>query len=306
MIAWLASAVVWVIGFVLVIAAVAYAVLPLAIKATQYSRAASGYEAVGRHELPPDVLAFMDRSVWELQALGFSPAALVREVGAVPDVTIYVVMLYNPTTYDRCAAAVTRSDGVVNLSTPTVTFETKFEDGTTIETGNFADAGVFPADPKVRRLNIPNLNNVPLQCEIHQRRRAKYAPAARAWLPPQGRELEMQIQEEAQEKERVRAAGYYYLDAAAGKYRTTWKGAYLMTWKLLIPVSMIRRQAKRMRARRELSELGLDPRLLDAPPPPPVPLMPVPVVPMPADMPVPVADDVAPPNPPPVPQRPTT
>lgn len=257
----------WAVGTVLALAAAAYALLPLVIKFTQYSRATSNYELIGREDLPSDVLAFMDRSVWELQPLGFVPAALVREVGAVPGVTIYVVMLPNPTTFDRCGLAFTVGDGTTGLRTPTVTFETKFENGTTIETGNFADAGVFPRDRSYNRLNIPHLNNLALQWEIHRRRRVRHAPRnALAVLPPAGTEVQAQVQDDVREKERVRAAGYYYFDAAAGVYRPTWKGAYLMTWKLLIPVSMIRRQAKRTRARREVRELGLDPRLLDAPP----------------------------------------
>jgi hypothetical protein len=210
---------------------------------------------------------------------------------------MYLVLFTNAATQDRAAAAFSiGSNEVTTLRTPTVTFETKFDGGFTVETGNFADAGVFPRDPNRNRLHVPNLKNVVVLYEVHRRRRARHGPrGGRAVLPPPGRELDEQRAEEAADKERVRAAGYYRLDAAAGKYWPTWKGAYLMTWKLLFPVGWLRRRAKRARARREFSELGLDPRLVDAPPPMAVPLVPVPAG----------ARDLAPTSvPPAMPQRP--
>jgi hypothetical protein len=220
----------------------------------------------------------MDRTVWELQALGFVPVALVREAGSVPDVTMYLVLFTSPATQDRAAATFSiGSNEITTIRTPTLTFETKFESGFAVETGNFADAGVFPPDANRNRMHIPRLKNAAVLYEVHRRRRVRYGPrGARAVLPPAGRELDAQREEEVAEKERVRAAGYYWLDAPAGKYRPTWKGAYLMTWKLLFPVGWLRRRGKQVRARRELSEMGLDPRLVDAPPGPSVPLVPIP------------------------------
>ena len=255
-----------------------YLLLPLLVKFSQSLRAGSAYEPLWREQLPPEVMAFMDRTVWEMQTVGFVPAVLVRETGAVPDVTMYLVLFTSPATQDRAAAAFSiGSNELTTIRTPTVTFEAKFDNGFAVETGNFADAGVFPRDPSRNRMHIPKLKNVAVLYELHRRRRAKHGPrAARVVLPPPGRELDEQRAEEAADKERVCAAGYYWLDAAAGKYRPTWKGAYLMTWKLLFPIGWMRRRAKRLRARRELSELGLDPGLLDAPPPMAVALVPVP------------------------------
>jgi hypothetical protein len=268
--------------------------LPLLVKFSQSLRAVSGYEPPWREQLPPDVMAFMDRTVWEMQTAGFLPAALVREAGAVPDVMLYLVLFTNPATQDRAAAAFSiGSNELTTIRTPTVTFETKFDSGFAVETGNFADAGVFPRDPNRNRMHIPKLKNVVVLYEVHRRRRAKHGPrGGRAVLPAPGRELDEQRAEEAADKERVRAAGYYWLDAAAGKYRPTWKGAYLMTWKLLFPIGWLRRRAKRVRARRELSELWLDPGLLDAPPP-----MAVPLVPVPAGVPGPATGSIPPPMP---------
>ena len=41
--------------------------------------------------------------------------------------------------------------------------------------------------------------------------------------------------------------GWLYLDSAAGVYRPTWKGAFLMTWGLLWPVLAIRKALLRQK-----------------------------------------------------------
>jgi hypothetical protein len=49
--------------------------------------------------------------------------------------------------------------------------------------------------------------------------------------------------------------GYMYLSAADKTFRPTWKGAFLMTWKLMWPMTTIRRAAREREARRLLAEL---------------------------------------------------
>ena len=45
-----------------------------------------------------------------------------------------------------------------------------------------------------------------------------------------------------------REAGYVYVDPGTGAYRPTWKGAALMTWRLLWPMKTIARARLRRRA----------------------------------------------------------
>ena len=47
--------------------------------------------------------------------------------------------------------------------------------------------------------------------------------------------------------------GWLYRDAAAGAYRPTWKGAFLMTWGQLWPMKAIREAGLRARERRILT-----------------------------------------------------
>jgi hypothetical protein len=51
--------------------------------------------------------------------------------------------------------------------------------------------------------------------------------------------------------------GYFWLDRTANAYRPTWKGAAMMCWKLLPPMSTLRHARIRRRAAQLLAELGL-------------------------------------------------
>lgn len=244
--------------------AVLYLFAPLVIKQSQYLREQADYQVIDREHMPADVRAFFDQTLLELEAIGYRRAVVARDVGAVPGGEQYVGLAYHPLTSDTATIAFTIAGSAgAQVRQRTVIFDTVFEDSSRIETGNFADAGVFPPNPASTKLHIPRLHDVVLLNEVHTRRRERYQPTGtRPLLPPPGRELEALLEEDQQEKERVVAKGYYYLDEAAGRYRPTLKGAYLMTWKLTFPVGVLRRLAKTVRARRQLRELGLDPRLL--------------------------------------------
>lgn len=245
---------------ILLIGAASYALMPLAIKATQFLTANPRYQSIAPADLPPDVVAFMAPTEAVLREHGFYAVTLLRSAGDVPGVTADVMLFVHVSSGDKAMVAFVRGGPLI---TPTVSVETAFADGYAIVTTNFADAGTFPHDPRKHRLAIPGLVDVALLCEIHRRRRASLAPARlEPVLPPEGREAEEQEREDAEECARVAAAGYYALDADGVRYRPTFKGAYLMTWKLMWPVSALRRRAKRRTARRELAALGLDPALV--------------------------------------------
>ena len=59
-------------------------------------------------------------------------------------------------------------------------------------------------------------------------------------------------------KQRLDRRGVLLPRPDAGLLRLTWKGAYLVTWRLLWPVPAIRRALRRNRAARVLREYGLE------------------------------------------------
>jgi hypothetical protein len=53
------------------------------------------------------------------------------------------------------------------------------------------------------------------------------------------------------------ATGYYAFDAVRGVVRPTWKGAALITWRLLWPVKPLFRARRRRATRQLLDRLGI-------------------------------------------------
>ena len=60
----------------------------------------------------------------------------------------------------------------------------------------------------------------------------------------------------ARDYARQAEAGYFYLDEEADVYRPTWKGAYLMTWTFLWPISRLQKMRTKRDAERIRMELG--------------------------------------------------
>ena len=63
-----------------------------------------------------------------------------------------------------------------------------------------------------------------------------------------------QLKEQAKYSE----SGYYYHDEEHRVYRLTWRGAILMSWKLLWPIKQIRAILGRVKAARLLREVGME------------------------------------------------
>jgi hypothetical protein len=55
------------------------------------------------------------------------------------------------------------------------------------------------------------------------------------------------------------AGGYYAIDEERGVVRPTWKGAVLITWRLLWPVKPMYRSRRRRATRQLLERLGVSP-----------------------------------------------
>jgi len=78
--------------------------------------------------------------------------------------------------------------------------------------------------------------------------------APESQLPAEERELE-HFARSLGDKTREIQCGYWYLEWSGARYRLTWKGAVLTTWKLLWPVVAVRRALYRRRASARLRRL---------------------------------------------------
>ena len=125
---------------------------------------------------------------------------------------------------------------------------TEFTDGTEIATNNSRTLSNSPPCPWRTILNLPDVQDARELYRLHTEAVADLAPRSEACAPVEGDPAAYQRAYTNRERARFVECGYLYLDPEAECYRATWKGAVLMAWKLLWPVSAIRRARLRRRA----------------------------------------------------------
>ena len=126
-------------------------------------------------------------------------------------------------------------------------FSTEFADGTEIATNNSRVLSNSPPCPWRTIVNVPDVQDARELYRIHTDVVAHLAPRSQPCDPVQGDPVGCQQAYTNRERARFVECGYMYLDPDADCYRATWKGAVLMAWKLIWPVSAVRRARLRRR-----------------------------------------------------------
>jgi hypothetical protein len=221
---------------------------PIRVRLNNWQSADSGFELCMDNYVAPDVgemiaalrqLGFIDCGHW--QCTGHSRA------------TGQITLMENPLTLDVAKILVTAAG---TRRAVTLLFQTQFQDGTEIATANNQLTVGLPSLPGITALWLPEVRD-PIQLyRIHDQvrdlmglgmKRVSVGPDPAAYLTAgRNRMLAHFV-----------VTGYYYLDEARGVYRPTWKGALLMTWRLLWPIRPLYRAWRRRRTREFLREHGL-------------------------------------------------
>ena len=137
-----------------------------------------------------------------------------------------------------------------------VEFCTVMTDGNEVCTNNSSVISSFRTVPEKTVLQFPQVDDPVRLYTIHEKLLPQYANVVGKQLPLKGNEVEALCDSMAADCARQIETGYLYVDETGECYRPTWKGAFLMTWKQLPPVSHRLRVRIRRRARRLLKELG--------------------------------------------------
>ena len=213
-----------------------------------------------RHPIPADVAAALRETVAALAGEGFTVAADLFRPGSANDATTRAVLLDHPATGEQAlVAALHLSTNVLTQKLCYVEVLNKFADGRSMSVMNSPQLRVFaPVAAKVVE-QLPDVRDPVRVLEVSRAlMRRDYDKARRARVNYRGdparylseamvRELTQQIQ-----------TGYLWLDESAAVFRPTWKGALLMTYKLLWPIKQRRARRLRLRAASLLRKLGLD------------------------------------------------
>jgi hypothetical protein len=220
--------------------------------------------ALDHPSLPPEVARDFETVTDQLGPAGFEPVAGLALPEQTPKVRAILLLLANRTTRDVAMVSAMYAE---NASGPPrrvfyVEFVSRFRDGTVVLTNNSPQPGAFGPRPTHTVGRFPAVKEADRLYRLHQ---------ALAERHPSGVKV-LRLDEEfagdartavaaslVEEMEAQLTTGYLYLSPQDNVYRPTWKGAFLMTWKLMWPMKAIRRVLQEREAARLMADLAVQP-----------------------------------------------
>jgi hypothetical protein len=240
-----------VVGVVLGFALVAVRA-PVRVRLNNWHSADSGFEPCEGDDLAPGVA----RRVADLRDLGFVVRGHWRLTGH-SIATGQVTLMEHPQTWDVAKVIVTAAG---TRRSVTLLFQTRFEDGTEVGAANNPVTVGLPSLPETTYVWLPEVRDARRLYHVHEQVR-DHLGAGKKRLPVGPDPADFLSEGRERILAHHAATGYFYLDETRGVYRPTWKGAVLMTWRLLWPIRPLYRAWRRRPTRKLLRELGvsLDP-----------------------------------------------
>ena len=233
-----------------------YGIAPLVVRFVHKQSARPQVEQVGADAFCPELAAYFGRAAACLAPLGFAPAAYVRVTDAATRTEARVLILINESARESAAVTEVQGKGPVQSFSRYLEFCTEFVNGDEIDTNNFDTAHVLKHYPEKRVFRLPGVQHPQALHRAHRRLVERHRPAAGPFTPTRGTEhLHIAHSFEKTYGKQVEF-GYLFHDEAAGVYRPTLKGAFLMSWKLAWPVKQAREALARRGATVMLRHLG--------------------------------------------------
>jgi len=212
--------------------------------------------------MPPRVRHRFADEVPKLEAVGFSVVAYLYHEGLQKsheqDSAVYMALLRNDETGDfaQLTELFVQFKHISNV-VGYAAFATELPGGACISTSNTRTLSVFKPDPLRRDHKFPNVSDLRFLYRIHRALVGRDAPGRKGLLPSPGMEVPHMCESESRALMRQVECGYFYLDESRGMCRHTWKGALLMTGKLMYGVRDVRAALRDRRASKTLKSLGL-------------------------------------------------
>jgi hypothetical protein len=225
-------------------------------------KAYTRFDTRSPESLPPDVWKKFEKEVPRLEALGFAVVAYLHHVGLPEEddgsADVYLALLKNEKTGDAAALA-EYFVRVMHVSSHEriLSFGTDFEGGGCIKTTNSSVLSVFKPEPGRLGFQFPGVEDERFLYRVHRALVERRAPGRRGVLPSPGMEVPHLCESEERALHYQVECGYFYLDESRAMCRHTWKGALLMTGKLMYGVRDVRKALRKRRVRATLKSLGL-------------------------------------------------
>jgi hypothetical protein len=249
-------AVLAVVVFVIWIAA------PIGLKLRHWASPNPDIETVdlGSDEIPEAFAAAYHGVERSMEDIGFRLAGCLRVTNSVPGGRT-VIALFENARERQTAQLFTVSVrlGFLRRTVTVLVFITEFDDQTKLITSNSHQPAIMPR-LRIREgsESFPQIDSPRRLFEIHRASVARNGGDASRLEPSIKDADEFLRQLWRDDSAKFLETHYFYHDEKHGVYRPTWRGAYLMSWRLLWPVKPIVRVLRKRRAARLLSELGLE------------------------------------------------
>ncbi len=243
----------------LVAALVPYVLGPVLVRLQQKQPARPGlepYDPTG-HTMREDVAAAFRRTIDILAPGEFRVAADLFHVGDLTKLVLRIALLERDNAEQAIVVGTHSTDPKSRASACYVECFTKFVGGGTLLVNNNTQPTVFGRVAHKRVECFPQVRDPARIVAIH-RALVHRSPEHTLPIDGMGEPVGFLIGATVRELEQQVGTGYLWLDRPAQVYRPTWKGALLMSWKLLPPMSQIRAVIARRRAAARLRELGLE------------------------------------------------
>ncbi len=209
-------------------------------------------------DLPIKIRDYFMTTSTRIQGLDFDEPVYLHLSDLVPNVSADFTIHPDSRRGDMAGTFVfwKEETGEKKMAVQYIEFSTRFNDGRSVITNNNSQLATYPEIPEKTVYSFPDVIDPQklfrLHCLLLDRKpnqTGKVAP------PDRDRIIEHMNEYFHTEGDRKVEMGLLYIDREKDAYRPTIKGAYLMTWSLLWPVTSIRRALIRRRARSLMKEL---------------------------------------------------
>jgi uncharacterized protein DUF4253 len=216
----------------------------------------------GRHRLPPDVTAVYQRSVDALREDGFELVGEAFQVGKENKPSIRMGCLEHPGTGDQALAAAAEASGKNHrLAVTFVELMAVYADGRILSVYNNPQVEILAARPERVLAPFPEVRDPIRLVRVTRALQERwFRGAERTGVDLKSDPVGFLSAAVARDYQYQVERGLFWLDPTAFPqvYRPTWFGAFVLVWRLLPPMSLIRAALRRRRARRLLRGLGME------------------------------------------------
>ena len=249
--------------------ALIYIGLPLLTLFSHKIQARPQFVPIDPSDVPPEVTRYFSTVVPELEKEGFHVSASLGMPNLMPNLRTFLVMLINRSAGDKALVTVIYSTNPAAPSTTMyVEFSTRFDSGEMFDTLNVKTLGAFQYAPQETKTRLPSVQDPRLLYQIHRWVMSRKKPAGSKVTYRENEAINYLTRAVIEECEgqvrfgrlKLQSEGAYpsaplppvvpgneKFNSGGAVYRPTVKGAFLMTWGLMWPISWIRKALMKAR-----------------------------------------------------------